>query len=79
MSGPDLRDLGRMLAGREAATAQSPLELASTLAWRETTGIGAAGWSADLIPATPDGAKMQALAGARFRPEAWVTVVVGPR
>lgn len=75
----DLRDLGRMLAGREASTAQSAVDLASTLAWRETTGIGSAGWSADLLPATPDGAKMQALAEARFRPDAWVTVVVAPR
>jgi len=79
MTADDLRDLGRMLAGREATTAQSPLELASTLAWRETTGVGAGGWSADLTPSTPDGAKMKALAEARFRPDAWVTVVVGPR
>jgi hypothetical protein len=74
----DVRDIGRVLAGREAAEAQAAQALSSALAWRVISGAGAASWHLDLAGTVPDAARLQAMAGARIRPESLITIVVGP-
>lgn len=78
LAADDVRDIGRVLAGREAAAAQSATALASALAWRVVSGAGAASWRPDLAGTVPDAARLQALAEASIRPESLITVVVGP-
>jgi len=74
----DVRDIGRVLAGREAAEAQAAQALASALAWRVISGTGATAWRSDLAVTVPDAQRLKAIAEARLRPENLITIVVGP-
>jgi zinc protease len=78
MSGTDLRDVGRMLAGREAAAAQGALPLASALGYREASGLKASSWRDGFAPAAPAAVRLKTLAETYLRPENWITIVVGP-
>jgi zinc protease len=78
LSAEDVRDIGRVLAGREAAANQSAAALASGLAWRVMSGAGVDSWRRDLAGTVPDASRLQALAEARIRQEKLITVVVGP-
>ena len=71
--------LGRVQAGREAASIQSVQSLASTLAYREVAGLGALSYRSafsDAAPAEPE--RLKELASRYLRPEAWIVVAVGP-
>jgi zinc protease len=74
----DARDIGRVLAGREASVSQSGLSLASGLAWREVIGAGVASWRDDLSGTAPRPDRMQALAERLIRADGVITIVVGP-
>ena len=74
----DVRDIGRVLNGREAAEMQVASALASTLAWRVISGTAATAWRSDLARTVPDAQRLKAIAEARLRPENLITIVVGP-
>jgi zinc protease len=74
----DLRDVGRMLAGREAAADEGVMPLASALAYREATGLGAASWRDTFRPAAPDPERIRALAEKYLRAERWITISTTP-
>jgi len=78
LAADDVRDIGRVLAGHEAAEAQVAASLASALAWRVISGTGAAAWRSDLAGSIPDAEHLKAIAEARLLPENLITIVVGP-
>jgi len=78
LAADDVRDIGRVLAGHEAAEAQVAASLASVLAWRVISGTGAAAWRSDLAGSIPDAEHLKAIAEARLLPENLITIVVGP-
>jgi zinc protease len=78
MDPADLRDVGRMLAGREAAADEGVQPLASALAYREAVGLGAASWRDAFSAATPAPERLKALAEKYLRPEKWITIVTAP-
>ena len=78
LSETDRNDLARMLSGREAATAQGPQAVAGLLAWREAAGLGARGWREAFALKPPPADRLRTLAAGLLKPEAWITVSVGP-
>jgi len=78
MEAADLQDVGRMMAGHEAAADEGVMPLASVLAYREAAGLGAATWRGTFSTTTPPAERLQALAQKYLRPESWITVVTTP-
>jgi hypothetical protein len=74
----DRRDLGRMLAGRDAAAAEGAQAMASLLAYREAAGLHAESWRADLEPKVPPADRLKAAAERLFQPQRFISIGVGP-
>ncbi len=75
----DADDFARVDAARQAASLQGVLAMASTLGYRESTGLGALSIGRTLAPpAAPSPARLKEIAARYLRPEAWVVVKVGP-
>jgi zinc protease len=74
----DRRDLGRMLAGREAAAAEGAQAMASLLAYRQAAGLHAETWRADLDPKVPPADRLKAAAERLFQPQRFISIGVGP-
>jgi zinc protease len=69
----DLEDMARVQAGREAASTEGVLALASYLSYREAAGPGAEGGAGDRSPA-----RLREIAARYLKPESWVVIRVGP-
>ncbi len=74
----DVDDFARVEGGREAAGLQGVLSMASALAYREATGLGAPSFQRTPAPAARTPGRLQALAARTLRPEAWIVIKVGP-
>ncbi len=75
----DADDFARVDAARQASSLQGVLAMASTLGYRESTGLGALSIGRTLAPpAAPSPARLKEIAARYLRPEAWVVVKVGP-
>jgi predicted Zn-dependent peptidase len=78
LSEDDRRDIARMLSGRSAAAVEGVLPLASHLAYREAAGLQARSWRDDFALATPAADRLKTLAETYFKPEDWISILVGP-
>ena len=75
----DLQDLGRMQAARGATSVQGVVALASTLAYREASGLGALSYRKEFEPPSRiTAARLKELAARYLRPDAWILVKIGP-
>ena len=75
---PEIAALARMQAGREAIALQGVQALASTLAYREATGLGALSYRRSFEPAAlPTSAQLREAAVRILRPEDWIVIKVG--
>jgi predicted Zn-dependent peptidase len=74
----DVDDFARVEGGREAAGLQGVLSMASALAYREATGLGAPSFQRTPAPAVRTPERLQALAARYLRPEDWIVIKVGP-
>ncbi len=76
---PEIESLARMQAGRETLTAQGVQALASTLAYREATGLGASSYRrAFTSAALPTPTQFREAAERILRPDSWIVIKVGP-
>ena len=79
MKQKDVDDFARVDAARQATALQGVLATASTLGYRESTGLGALTIGRSLVPpASPSPARLKEIAARYLRPEAWLVVKVGP-
>ncbi|OLC55504.1 MAG: hypothetical protein AUH92_02090 [Acidobacteria bacterium 13_1_40CM_4_69_4] len=79
MQQKDIDDLARVEAARQASALQGVLATASTLGYRESTGLGAASARKAFAPASaPSPARLKEIATRYLRPETWIVVKVGP-
>ncbi|HXU13363.1 MAG TPA: hypothetical protein VN898_15515, partial [Candidatus Binatia bacterium] len=75
----DVDDFARVETGRETADLQGVAALASNLAYREVTGLAARAREATSSPPpAPTPARLKEAAARLLRPEAWITIKVGP-
>ncbi len=75
----EVDDFARVEAARQASAFQGVLAMASTLGYRESTGLGALSVGRTIAPsASPSPARLKEIAARYLRPEAWVIVKVGP-
>ncbi len=79
LTADEARDVVRVQQGKDAAAIMGVLATASGLGYREATGLDAVGYRRSL--AQPEAAPLDRLknaAGRYLKPDAWITVRVGP-
>src|SRR5437867_2106749 len=75
----DVDDFARVEAARQASALQGVLPMASTLGYREATGLGSLSAGRTLATAAaPTAAHLKEIAARYLRPESWIVVKVGP-
>ncbi len=73
-----VEELGRAMSGSRAAAMQGVEALAGTLAYREASGLGAAGYRDELEPPEITAKEIKAIATRYLKPESWMVVTIGP-
>ena len=73
-----VNEIGQAMSGSRAAATQGVEALASTLAYREASGLGAAGYRDELEPPEITAEQIKAIAARYLNPESWLVVTIGP-
>jgi hypothetical protein len=70
--------LGQAMVGNRAAAMQGVLPIASTLGYREVSGLDAVSYRQEFVPPDVTATRLRELASRYFAPDRWITISLGP-